>query len=187
MTIGKVYTIPPQPPVEENTRWLDAGALRFGVEYRELDPESLVASYAGNAEHLAELVDRSPEGGFTDEGVSIHVCAASTGREHLRFDVFDGEPHYHYILYGDDGSVSVNNVIDFDTTAHGEMLPWVVTALHQRMPAMLAHAGVDVPAEALDVAVVGPVIDRVAEMAAAAQQVQRTARAATSAGPSPSV
>src|SRR5205823_5196386 len=39
--IGKVYGIPPQPPVEENTRHFAAGAVSFGVEYRDLDPESL--------------------------------------------------------------------------------------------------------------------------------------------------
>lgn len=180
MTIGKIYTIPPQPPVEENTRWLDAGALRFGVEYRELDPASLVASYADNAEHLAELVERSPDGGFTDEGVSIHVSTSAPGRdhrEHLRFDVFDGEPHYHYIHYGDDGAVSINNVIDFDTTAHGEMLPWVVDTLRHRVAAMLEHAGADLEPTGLDAAIVATTIERVAEMALAAQKAQRTARA----------
>ena len=33
-----------------------------------------------------------PDGGFTDEGVSIHVFDAADGWEYLRFDVFDGEP-----------------------------------------------------------------------------------------------
>ena len=69
----------------------------FGVEYRDVDPESLRATYAGNAEQLAELEARSPEGGFFDAGVSIHVCGADDGYEYLRFDCFDDEPHYHYV------------------------------------------------------------------------------------------
>jgi hypothetical protein len=175
--IGKVYTIPPQPPVEEHTRWLDAGPVRLGVEYRELDPASLVATYAGNAAHLAELEERSPAGGFTDEGVSIHVSSACTGREHLRFDVFDGEPHYHYIHYHADGTVSANNVIDFDVTAHGEMLPWVLDTLRGRMGVMLAQAGADIADASLGDPAVTAAIERVAALAASAQQAQRAARA----------
>ena len=29
--IGKVYGMPPQPPVAENTHWFDAGVLAIGV------------------------------------------------------------------------------------------------------------------------------------------------------------
>ena len=51
--IGKVYGIPPQPPVEENTRIFPAGALTFSVEYRDLDPASLEETYKDNPEYLA--------------------------------------------------------------------------------------------------------------------------------------
>src|SRR5262249_45075996 len=95
--IGKVYTTPPQPPVEENTLYLPAGAVTFGVEYRDVDPDSLAATYADNAGHLTELEEKSAEGGFFDEGVTIHVCGTDDGHEYLRFDVFDDDPHYHYI------------------------------------------------------------------------------------------
>ena len=74
-----------------------AGAVTFGVEYRDVDPASLAATYEGNAAQLAELEERSPDGGFSDEGVSIHVCGTDDGHEYVRFDVFDDEPHYHYI------------------------------------------------------------------------------------------
>jgi len=94
--IGKVYGIPPQPHVEEDTRLVPAGAVTFGVEYRDLDPEMLRATYAGNEAQLAELEEKSPEGGFYDEGVSIHVFDAEDMHEYVRFDVFAGEPHYHY-------------------------------------------------------------------------------------------
>lgn len=138
--IGKVYGIPPQPPVEGHEQRFDAGALRFGVEYRDLDPESLVETYKDDPAHLAELLERSPEGGFSDSGVTIHVYDATDGREYVRFDVFDDEPHYHYIHRTDDGSV-VNQVIDFDVTAHGDMLDWALATLRTRVGDMLTAAG----------------------------------------------
>ena len=95
--IGKVYAIPPQPVDPENTRWFAAGVITIGVEYRDVDPEGLVETYKDNPDQLAELIERSPEGGFSDEGVSLHVAETDGGHEYLRFDVFDDEPHYHYI------------------------------------------------------------------------------------------
>lgn len=162
--IGKVYNIPPQPAVEAHNRLLPAGALTFGVEYRDLDPESLRATYADNAAHLAELEERSPEGGFSDEGVSIHVCGTEDGHEYLRFDLFADEPHYHYIHRHDDGTVT-NQIIDFDTVAHGDMLAWAIGRLRTRLPEMLAAAGgADVVAH-LDMAAIDPVLDEVATLA----------------------
>jgi hypothetical protein len=137
---GKIYGIPPQPPVEGNMHYFGAGAVRFGVEYRDLDPESLVDTYKDNPDYLAEMIEKSPEGGFADEGVSLHVFDARDGREYLRFDMFDDEPHYHYIQKTDDDSV-VNQVIDFDRTALGNMLPWTLERLRTRLGDMLAQAG----------------------------------------------
>ena len=117
---GVVYNVQPQPPVEENTRWFEAGAVTIGVEYRELDPANLVATYAGNAADMAEIEENSPEGGFADEGVSLHVRGTEDGHEYVRFDVFDGEPHYHYVRPTGDH----NNVVPFDAVADGDMLPW---------------------------------------------------------------
>ena len=177
--IGKVYNIPPQPPVPENTRPLPAGAITFTVEYRELDPGSLNATYAGNAEHLAELQERSPEGGFTDEGVSIHVLGTDDGHEYLRFDVFDGEPHYHYIHPaggGPDGEAEpINNIIDFDANANGEMLPWAIERLRTRLPEMRSEAGGAHLIAKIDAPLVKRVIDDVAAMAQSAQQAHRAA------------
>jgi hypothetical protein len=147
--IGKVYAIQPQPPVEENMRYFDAGALRFGVEYRELDPESLIETYKDRPDQLAEMLEKSPEGGFADEGVTVHVFDATDGHEYLRFDMFDDEPHYHYIHKTTDGSI-VNNVIDFDVPAHGDMLPWVFGSLRTRLPNMLEEAGAHDLAQKLD-------------------------------------
>jgi len=158
--IGKVYAIQPQPPVEENMRYFDAGALRFGVEYRALDPESLVETYKDRPEQLAEMLEQSPEGGFADEGVTVHVFDATDGHEYLRFDMFDEEPHYHYIHKTTDGSI-VNNVIDFDVPALGDMLPWTFERLRTRLELMLAEAGGDTLAEKVDAATVAKALSDV--------------------------
>jgi hypothetical protein len=164
--IGKTYTIPPQPPVLENTRVVPAGNVTFGVEYRMVDPASLQTTYAGNDEHLAELFERWPGGGFTDQGVSIHVWGADDGHEYLRFDVFDDEPHYHYNHpTGPDGDDVVNNVIDFDRVAMGEMLPWVLSCLRTRLGPMLVEAGGAHLADALDTAVIDEALREVEAMA----------------------
>jgi hypothetical protein len=160
--IGKVYAIPPQPPVAEHTRYLPAGNVTIGIEYRELDPEGLIETYKHDAAQLAELIDRSPEGGFTDEGLSLHVCATDGGHEYLRFDVFDAEPHYHY---NHPGAEVVNNVIDFDVAAHGDMLPWALQCLRERLPEMLSEAGGGVLVADLDHAAIDAVVDQVSEIA----------------------
>lgn len=173
--IGKVYNIPPQPPVADNTHHVPAGAITFGVEYRDLDPESLAATYAGNAAHLAELDERSPEGGFSDEGVSIHVCATD-GHEYLRFDVFDDEPHYHYIHRPCPDGEAVNNIIDFDATALGDMLAWAIERLRTRLPEMLTQAGGSDLVAQLDTPLLDEAITKVQAMAEQARRAHRASR-----------
>lgn len=173
--IGHVYSIPPQPPVEENTHYLRAGTVTFGVEYRDVDPESLTKTYEDNAAHLAELEERSPEGGFADEGVSIHVCDTGTGLEYLRFDVFDDEPHYHYVHQPADGDEIVNNVVPYDAVALGDMLPWTMERLRTRLDVMLTEAGAPDLAASLDPSVIAPALDKVEAMATRAREAHRSA------------
>ena len=168
---GIVYNVQPQPPEAANTHWLAAGALTFGVEYREVDPESLSATYGKDADAMAEIEEHSPEGGFVDEGVSIHVCGTDDGHEYLRFDVFDGEPHYHYVRPSNDH----NNVVEFDPVADGDMLAWAVDRLRTRLGDMLAEAGGADLVARIEPDVVGPVIDEVAAMADRARKAQRAA------------
>jgi hypothetical protein len=163
--IGKVYGIPPQPPVEEQTHRVPAGAVTFGVEYRALDPESLRATYVHNPTYLAELEARSPAGGFTDEGVSIHVWGTEDGHEYLRFDVFADEPHYHYVHNTGAAAEVVNNVVDFDAVAYGDMLPWVLERLRTRLPEMLTEAGGAAVADAVERDVVAGALDDVVRLA----------------------
>jgi hypothetical protein len=176
--IGKIYNIPPQPPVAEHTRMLPAGVLTFGVEYRDVDPASLVETYKDNAAHLAELEERSPAGGFSDEGVSIHVFGTDDGHEYVRFDVFDDEPHYHYVHRTAAGEDVVNNVIDFDTAALGDMLPWAIERLRTRLPEMLSEAEGGHLVPELDPTLVARVVDDVAVLAGDARAAHRAAAGA---------
>jgi hypothetical protein len=160
--IGKVYGIPPQAAVPEHTKYLPAGNLQLGIEYRSLDPQSLVETYQHDAAQLAEMLEKSPQGGFTDEGLSLHVVGGD-GHEYVRFDVFDGEPHYHY---NHPGPEVINNVIDFDTAAHGDMLPWAIGCLRSRLPEMLTEAGGGALVDGLDQAAIDAAVDQIAAMAA---------------------
>ena len=176
--IGKVYNIPPQPPDAAHTRWIPAGALTIGVEYRDVTPEALEATYADNPEQLAEMLAKSPDGGFADEGVSLHVNGTADGHEYLRFDVFDGEPHYHYVHRVPAGADPVNQVCDYDVNAHGDMLTWALDCIRTRLPQMLPHAGgADLVAQ-LDATKLEAALADVTELAVAAQAAHRERNAA---------
>ena len=162
--IGKVYTMPPQPPVEEDTEWLHAGALTIGVEYRRVNPDNMQLTYVGT-DYEGELFERWPGGGFVDEGVSIHVVDRVDGHEYLRFDVFTTEPHYHYNHKTPPGAEPLNNVIDFDVTAHGDMFPWVIRCLRERLPQMLTEAGAAHLVDRIDHTLVDHVTDEVVKIA----------------------
>jgi hypothetical protein len=86
----------PEAPDADQCQWVEAGALRLGLEYRVVDPARLAQAYAGSAKDLAELEAHSPEGGFHGAGVSIHVVGVDDGHEYLRFDAFPDDPRYHY-------------------------------------------------------------------------------------------
>jgi hypothetical protein len=174
--IGKVYTIPPQPPVAENTRYFPAGNLSIGIEYRDLDPEGLVATYKDDPAQLAELLERSPEGGFSDEGVSLHVCGAEDGHEYIRFDVFLSDPHYHY---NHGGGEIVNNVIEFDVAAHGDMLPWALGCIRSRLDSMLPQAGGSHLVAGLDRGAIQAALEQIEPLA---DQAQAAARARNGTG-----
>ena len=142
--VGTTYNIPPAPPDPDSTDWLDIGPLQVGVEYRKVDPQALEKIYA-DTEHLADLEAASPEGGFTDEGVSLHIVNPDDGFEHVRFDMFVDEPHYHYV----DKAADTNTIVHFDTVAHGPMVEWTLEQLRTRLPEMLRHIGASTLADAV--------------------------------------
>jgi hypothetical protein len=138
--IGITFDVPAIPPVEEDTRYFDAGAIRFGLEYRDLNP-SVVGAHLGG-------IDREPTpeelAEYDDGGFSLHVFDAASGFEHLRFDLFQKEPHYHY-LYPEHLLV-----IGFDANANGDMWDWVLNALRTRLREMLRFADAAALAERID-------------------------------------
>lgn len=161
------YDSMPIPPIEAHTQWFDAGAVRFGVEYRLLNDAIAAAAQV----EAASGTDRADPATFDDRGVSIHVqgCDEQGALEYLRFDCFDEDPHYHYVSW----SARSNEMLHIDAIAEGDPLAWALERLRTRLPEMLARAGAAHIAKRVDARRVASVLPQVAEAAHRA----RTARA----------
>jgi len=153
------YELMPIPPVESQTRWFEAGAVAIGVEYRVLDDAVAAASEVA----AAGGTDPGVTTGVDDRGVSIHVCGVRGGErlEHLRFDCFEEDPHYHYVSWDE----RRNEMIHIDPVADGDPLEWTLSRLRTRLPQMLARAGAADVARGVDPAAVEAILPRVAEAA----------------------
>src|SRR5438128_1467861 len=114
MRLGFVYAIPPEPLDNAVTRFVEAGAIRIGVEFRNIDGASLRASYAGDAVLAAELENVIGSAEVADRGVSLHVLGADDGHEYLRFDCFETDPHYHYNHRVAAGAAAMNHIVPID-------------------------------------------------------------------------
>jgi hypothetical protein len=108
------------PPLPEATTWIPAGPLLIGVELRSLGEET---------KQFSKLRFQGP---------SFHVCRKSTNTEHLRFDIFDGLPHYHYMFPG-----VYDCIVPYDYAACGPMWDWALTCLATRLPDMFRQAGIE--------------------------------------------
>ena len=133
--IGRKYPIDTIiPPVAEHTRYIDAGAVTIGVEYRMVNEDIVLANLKAHG------MDKPPPGArqviHEDGGVSLHVCDAQTRTEYLRFDMFTASPHYHY-LTPDKHQIN----IAYDTNAGGDMREWALRCIRERLPAMLGFCG----------------------------------------------
>jgi hypothetical protein len=152
----------------EHTVCVNAGAVRFGIEYRHLDEATVLAEYGPDAEAKFGGVRPAGMGQVLDEdGVSLHVFDAANGDELLRFDCFDDAPHYHLLAPRD----SRNIVIEHDGAALGPLLDWAIDELRTRLPALLAEAGAGEVADRLDDAIVAaalPTVEQVAHYVVAA-------------------
>jgi hypothetical protein len=153
------YEVMPIPPVESQTTCFDAGAVVIGVEYRLLD-EAIAAASRTVA---ARGSDAGQTTGIDDRGVSIHVFGVRDGerQEHLRFDCFDEDPHYHYVSWRD----HTNEMIHIDPVADGDPLEWALARLRTRLPQMLARAGAEDVARALEPSRLEAILPRVTEAA----------------------
>ena len=150
--LGTVYPVMPVPPVPEHCVPVEAGAVRLVVEARDLLDEA-----ARSRGGVAPPPEQSSQ--FNDFGASLHVCAASDGLEHLRFDCFDHEPHYHYIRNAE----AANVIVRLDDVAEGDPIEWTIARLRARLPEMLDHAGAAELAEEVrsDPTAVASALDRV--------------------------
>jgi len=168
---GIVYKVQPEPPDPAACTPFEAGAVTFVLEYRVVDAERLEKAYAGRPEDLAEIRKLSPEGGFSDTGVSIHVFGTQDHHEYLRFDVFQDDPHYHYVHPSGDR----NHWVPFDPIAGGDMFGFAMTCLRERLDSMLRFAGGSDLALTLDRKRIAPAVDALEKKARALQAEHRLA------------
>lgn len=162
MEIGHVYEMPPMQPDDACTTYFDAGAIKIGVEYRDLNPEALMEYYQADEAYIEELRRTAPLG-IEDRGVSLHVFDADGQWEYLRFDLFEDAPHYHYNHLGG----GRNHIIPFDETAHGPIAEWAIDKIRTGgLAPMLSQAGAPELADALDADVLADTADQVASLTA---------------------
>jgi hypothetical protein len=126
---GNRYAQMPIPMVTEHCIPVDAGAVQLVVESRRLTNEILAETYVG-------AVDNGIA--FDDFGASLHVCGTADGLEHLRFDCFENEPHYHYIEQAN----GANTVVRIDELAVGDPIEFSLACVERHLPEMLRHCGV---------------------------------------------
>lgn len=160
--LGKHFPFPPEPLVENDTTFVDAGCVTFGVEYRAITNEDLLDLYKGTP---FEAIRGAGTPGLNLEGLSIHVCDAATGTEYVRFDVFEDDPHYHYIHPWTSPDEVDNHVVYWDAVAHGPMLPWAIKSLRVALPRMLQEAGASHLVGRLDPAQLATGAARIEELA----------------------
>ncbi len=140
------------PPVPGNTTYIKAGAITIGVEHRLLDFDIALAvedaGGVGDPNRRATLERLKKEGRIIDDrGVSLHIFDNADGKlvEHLRFDCFDRDPHYHYIF----PSEKKNDRHYFKDVTSDSPLTWALEQLKENIPALLTEA--DAPRLAIKV------------------------------------
>jgi hypothetical protein len=119
----------PIPMITEHCIPVDAGAVQLIVESRQLTNEIVNETFGGTT------VAKIP---FDDFGASLHVCGTADGLEHLRFDCFEHEPHYHYI----DQAAITNTVVRIDELAVGDPIEFSLACVAHHLPEMLRNCGV---------------------------------------------
>ena len=107
--------------------------------------------------------DMGPGAGMNDRGVSLHVYAVEGGErlEHLRFDCFEEDPHYHYVSWKD----RTNQMVHIDVTAVGDPVDWALDCIGTRLPQMLDRAGASETVKKLDLIALQTILPRVTEAA----------------------
>ena len=152
----------PVPHEPDATTFVEAGPITFGVEARVFDPAAEAAKLTPE-----EIAAAGPDALFgsdqVDGGVCVHVFGTEGMAEYLRFDCFDDEPHYHYIV-----PERGNMLVHFDRVANGPMLDWTLRTLRERLTEMLTIVGAERLARSLKPDELGSALDEVKRVAAAA-------------------
>jgi hypothetical protein len=148
---GNRYDRLPIPMVEEHCIRVDAGAVQLVIESRRLTNEILADTFQGAVDPVVV---------FDDHGATLHVLGTEDGLEHLRFDCFEQEPHYHYI----DQAAVGNTVVRIDELAVGDPIEFSLTCVEHHLPDMLGNCNVP--------ALAGEVKGRMDEVLAAMPEVR---------------
>lgn len=150
----------PVPHEPDATTFVQAGPITFGIEPRVFDPVAEAAKLTAE-----EIAAAGPDALFhsdvIDGGVCVHVFGTEGLDEYLRFDCFDDEPHYHYIVPG-----KGNMLVHFDRVANGPMLDWTLRILRGRLPELLTQLGAQDLAAGLEPADLARALDEVERVAA---------------------
>ena len=133
---GNRYDRLPIPMVTEHCIPVEAGAVQLVVESRRLTNAIIESTFDGVV--AADIP-------FDDHGATLHVCGTDDGLEHLRFDCFENEPHYHYIDHSNGG----NTVVRIDELAVGDPIEFSLACVEHHLPDMLRHCGVTDLADAV--------------------------------------
>jgi hypothetical protein len=126
---GNRYDRLPIPMVAEHCIPVDAGAVQLVVESRRLTNEIIEGAFHDDVGAAIP---------FDDFGATLHVCGTADGLEHLRFDCFENEPHYHYI----EQATGANTVVRIDELAVGDPIDFSLACVEHHLPDMLRHCGV---------------------------------------------
>src|SRR5437763_1155605 len=132
--MGRIeYRTLPVPAFPQYTVRVAAGAVTFGVEYRHLDEETILAQYGPDAR--AKFDGKRPAGMsevVEEDGLALHVFDTATGDELLRFDCFDTAAHWHLLTPSEPRNV----VIEHDTSTAGPLLDWALQELRKNLRGM---------------------------------------------------
>lgn len=131
---GTRYPRLPIPMVDAHCLVVEAGAVNLVVESRRLTNAVIEETYDGEVETAVT---------FDDGGATLHVCGAADGLEHLRFDCFEDEPHYHYIDQADEA----NTVVRIDEVAVGDPVEFSLSCVEHHLADMLRHCGLETLAD----------------------------------------
>ena len=132
--LGNYYSMMPIPAIQDHCIALDAGPITLVVESRQLTDE---LARENIAPEISEAVDARAELGLDDYGATLHVNGTVDGLEHLRFDCFENEPHYHYI----EQAAQANTIVRIDEIAVGDPIDFSLACVENHLAEMLRNAG----------------------------------------------